>query len=102
MRVFPLDATYEPAGPEVVPFGERRLFEMDADRAGGGLVVVATTGSHLLLAHRTAPDAAFRVLQVDPGGADPRTFSAPCVVVTERTVTVNIAAQGGDPTLLNL
>ncbi|WP_437278083.1 hypothetical protein WME90_43810 [Sorangium sp. So ce375] len=97
VRVSPLDPAYRPAGAEEAPFGERRVFELDADRAGGGLVIVATSASHLLVAHRPAPGAAFRVLPVDPGGADPGTFSAPCVLVTDRTVTVAVLSKARTP-----
>jgi hypothetical protein len=97
VRVSARDAAYGPAGAEDAPFGDRRVFEIDADRAGGGLVIVATSAAHLLVAHRPAPGAAFRVLPVDAGGADPATFSAPCVLVTDRTVTLAVLSKARTP-----
>ncbi|WP_437854596.1 hypothetical protein [Sorangium sp. So ce363] len=97
VRVSARDAAYGPAGAEDAPFGDRRVFELDADRAGGGLVIVATSAAHLLVAHRPAPGAAFRVLPVDAGGADPATFSAPCVLVTDRTVTLAVLSKARTP-----
>ncbi len=44
-------------------------------------MIVATSAASLV-AHRPAPGAAFRLLPVDAGGADPATFSSPCVLVT--------------------
>ncbi|WP_437528418.1 hypothetical protein WME79_45185 [Sorangium sp. So ce726] len=97
VRVSARDAAYGPAGAEDAPFGDRRVFELDADRAAGGLVIVATSAAHLLVAHRPAPGAAFRVLPVDAGGADPATFSAPCVLVTDRTVTIAVLSKARTP-----
>ncbi|WP_437589193.1 hypothetical protein [Sorangium sp. So ce1000] len=97
VRVSARDATYGPAGAEEAPFGDRRVFELDADRAGAGLVIVATSAAQLLVAHRPAPGAAFRVLPVDAGGADPATFSAPCVLVTDRTATLAVLSKARTP-----
>ncbi|MEP7120902.1 MAG: hypothetical protein ABJE95_08335 [Byssovorax sp.] len=95
--VFALDPAHRAAGAEIAPFGERRIFELDADASGGDLVIVATAGAHLLLAHRKAEGAAFQTLQVDPGGASPQAFSSPCVVITGRTVTLAVLSRALTP-----
>lgn len=93
----PLDADLRPTGAAALPFGDRKLFEIDADRDGEGLAIVATSAGQLLFAHRPAEGAAFQVTIVGAGSADARTFTSPSVVVSQRRVTVAVLANALTP-----